>query len=67
MPARIAIPALFSVAVAFLLGWLVPPDSRAQTPSPAIVLELDGPIGPGIADYLVRGIEAAAARGAPLT
>jgi len=67
MPLRVETSALVSIAVALLLVWLLPlPRSVAQAPNRAVVLELDGPIGPGMADYLVRGIEAAAARSAPL-
>ncbi|MFY9695150.1 MAG: nodulation protein NfeD [Xanthobacteraceae bacterium] len=45
-----------TVLLAILLALLVTPASAAQR---ALVLEINGPIGPAIADYIVRGIGAA--------
>lgn len=54
--------------VAFVLLLLVGAlgAATAQQQRAAILLTLDGPVGPATADYIVRGLDAAAERGAPL-
>jgi membrane-bound serine protease (ClpP class) len=61
IPLKVATSALLSAAAAFLLVWLsAPHEAAAQDAGRAVVLELQGPLGPATARYLVRGIEAAA-------
>ncbi len=68
IPLRVAVSAILSLAVAFLLVWASPERSSAQGAGRVVVvLELQDALGPATADYLVRGIEGAAERGAALT
>ena len=57
-----------------LLSFFFPPGTLLFSPTPAfsasgevLIIELEGPINPGTANYLVRGLEKAAKTGAALT
>lgn len=64
---RLATSAPLFVAAAFLLAWpVLQHGSVAQEARRAVVLELNGAVGPATARYLVRGIEGAADEGAAL-
>lgn len=56
---------LLAVGAAAPIG-AQPGTPSAGVPGPALLLHIQGPIGPATADYLARGIEKAVARRAPV-
>jgi len=58
---------LLALVLSGLLALWAPAARQEQTErAPAVLLEVDGIVGPATADYLKRGLDVAAERGAPL-
>ncbi|ATU93807.1 NfeD family protein [Phyllobacterium zundukense] len=58
--------AALSVAVVLLGSFLGVSPNDAQTARTALVLQLEGIVGPALSDYILRGMRTAAERNAPL-
>jgi membrane-bound serine protease (ClpP class) len=55
------------VALLVLLLWAIPERAFSAAAKEAVIIELEGPINPGTAMYVVRGLDEAKKRGAELS